>query len=91
MILRVEAFEVRGPSSLFVTFNDGTSKVVDLAPLLRGPVFEPLHDPGLFALAALDPDFGVVCWPNGADLAPEAIQALADVRADAPAALPATE
>lgn len=67
---------VCGDRSLRLTFDDGSSKRVDLGPLLEGPVFEPLHDPTYFALVRVDPECGTVIWPNGADLAPEALFAL---------------
>ena len=35
-------------------------------------LFEPLKDPDLFAQAKVD-EFGATCWPNGADLAPDAL------------------
>ena len=35
-------------------------------------MFEPLRDPVLFAQAYVD-EFGAICWPNGADLAPDAL------------------
>ncbi len=76
MILRVTQVEVCGPHSLRLLFTDGTSKLVDLLPLLEGPVFEPLRDPGYFSQVKLDPVCGTVVWPNGADLAPEALYAL---------------
>lgn len=76
MILRITAAEVCGPHSLRVAFNDGTSKTVDLWPLLEGPVFQPLRDPNYFARVLLDPVCGTVVWPNGADLAPEALHQL---------------
>ena len=31
-------------------------------------VFAPLRDPAEFRKALVHPEFGVVCWPNGADL-----------------------
>ena len=52
-------------------------KVVDVQPLLDGPVFEPLKDPKYFAQGVLDPICGTVLWPNGADFAPEAFHELA--------------
>jgi hypothetical protein len=73
MILHIIEAEVCGPQSLRVTFNDGVSKRVNLKPLLYGPVFEPLLNPGYFARVVVDPDCRTVVWPNGADLAPEAL------------------
>jgi hypothetical protein len=79
MILRIVEATVRWPHLLRLVFNDGTRKTVDVSPLLSGPVFEPLRDPGYFSQALLDPVCGTVVWPNGADLAPEALQRLAAV------------
>ena len=53
-----------------VDFEDGLSGTINLSSELYGPIFEPLRDPEFFAQARID-EFGVVCWPNGADLAPE--------------------
>jgi hypothetical protein len=58
--------------TLHVLFDDGTNGEVDLSARLFGPVFEPLRDPLLFAEVRVD-EYGAVCWPNGADLAPDAI------------------
>jgi len=76
MILHILQAELAGPASLSVTFSDGCDATVDLRPLLSGPIFEPMLDPRLFAKFTLDPVCKTVCWPNGADLAPEAIRAL---------------
>jgi hypothetical protein len=73
---RVVRAEACGPHSLDLTFKDGTRKQVDLLPLLEGPVFEPLRDPVVFARVMLDPVAGTVVWPNGADVAPEALYEL---------------
>jgi hypothetical protein len=48
-------------------------------PLLHGPVFEPLQDPTEFAKVFLDPICRTIAWPNGADLAPEALYELEPV------------
>jgi hypothetical protein len=79
MILRIIEASVRGPHLLRLAFSDGTRKTVDVGPLLSGPVFEPLKDPGYFAQVSLDPVCGTVVWPNGADFAPEALWELAEV------------
>ncbi|WP_302138717.1 DUF2442 domain-containing protein [Halomonas alkalicola] len=57
---------------LRVVFADGSSGVVSVKDRLFGPVFEPLRDPAFFPLVSID-EFGVVCWPNGADLASDAL------------------
>jgi Protein of unknown function (DUF2442) len=76
MILRIGEARVCGPHSLRLTFNDGTTKQVDVRPLLDGPIFEPLRDPAFFARMSLDEVCGTVVWPNGADFAPEALHEL---------------
>jgi hypothetical protein len=57
---------------LHVLFDDGRSGEVNLSARLFGPVFEPLRDPLLFAQVRVD-EYGALCWPNGADLAPDAL------------------
>jgi hypothetical protein len=73
MILRIIRAKVCGPHRLDLTFNDGARKRVDIRPLLKGPIFQPLLSPSFFARATLDAESGTVGWPNGADLAPEAL------------------
>ena len=73
MILHIVEASVCGPSLLRLAFSDGTRKVVNVGPLLSGPVFEPLRDPGYFELAELDTVCGTVVWPNGADIDPDVL------------------
>jgi hypothetical protein len=61
---------------LRVTFIDGTAGEVHMLSLLRNPkidgtVFEALRDPSTFAQAQVV--LGAIQWPNGADLAPDAM------------------
>jgi hypothetical protein len=65
---------------LALRFADGAEGVISMQDRLWGPVFEPLRDPAVFAQAFVD-DFGAVAWPNGADLAPDALyRALCDAQ-----------
>jgi hypothetical protein len=57
---------------LAITFDDGTQGTISLKDRLFGPVFEPLRDPIVFNQVFVD-EFGAVAWPNGADLAPDAL------------------
>ena len=54
--------------------SDGRTHVVDVAPLLRGPMLEPVRrDPQLFRSVRVDETLGTVVWPNGADLDPDVL------------------
>lgn len=55
-----------------VVFDDGVEGDIDLSDRLFGPVFEPLRDEAEFKKVFVD-EFGAIAWPNGADLAPDAI------------------
>jgi hypothetical protein len=57
---------------LEVEFTDGLRKIIDLSSRLFGPMFEPLRETKLFERVYVD-QYGAVCWPNGADLAPDAL------------------
>ena len=55
-----------------MTFTDGTSRDLDLAPYLGGPIFEPIRrDTALFR--AVRVEFGALTWPNGADIDPDVL------------------
>ena len=75
-IPRVVYVSVCGPTSLDLSFADGVRKRVNVGPLLKGRVFEPLLDPAYFRKAAVDPIGATVVWPNGADIAPETLYEL---------------
>ena len=75
-ILHVTDVRHAGGHRLDLLFSDVVRKTVDVEPLLVGPVFEPLRRVDFFAAVTLDEDETTVAWPNGADLAPEALHAL---------------
>jgi len=57
--------------TLFIRFSDGTEGEVDLRLELHGEIFEPLKDISTFKTFSVHPEFHTICWPNGADFAPE--------------------
>jgi hypothetical protein len=76
-MVRVTGVEHRGGYELRLSFSDGSLGDVDLADELWGEVFGPLRDMSLFNRVVVDPELGTVVWPNGADLDPESLLAVA--------------
>jgi hypothetical protein len=70
LICRVERFEIVAPYTLRIDFDDSTQQVVDFLPVLRGELYGPLRDLGLFNQVTLDPEVHTLVWPNGADFDP---------------------
>jgi hypothetical protein len=62
-----------GGHTVWLRFRDGTAGGVDLGQELQGPIFEPLRDPAYFRAFTIHPEFQTLCWPNGADIAPETL------------------
>jgi hypothetical protein len=58
-------------------FNNGVQKTVDFSRWLTGEVFKPLANKREFKRFFVSG--GTVCWPNGADVAPETLRASKDV------------
>lgn len=71
---RVRSAEVVNGFVVRCTFTDGTERLVDLEPFLRGPIFEELRrDPERFRELRVDPGLGTIVWPNGADVDPDVL------------------
>ena len=73
-----EVVAVRALSRYVVelAFESGEVRVLDLEPLLSGPVFEPLMaDYELFRQVQGHPAAGTIVWPNGADISPHTLHA----------------
>ena len=73
MILHITEAKYLRDYKVQVLFNDGKEGIADLSDVLRGPVFNPLKDKALFAQLRVDEGMATIAWPNGADLAPEAV------------------
>ena len=70
---RVIDVEWLGDHRLRLEFSDHTAGSLDCRRWLRGPVFEPLKNPAYFRRVFIDGES--IAWPNGADIAPEALYA----------------
>jgi hypothetical protein len=69
-IHRVTGFQIVGPYTLAVSFEDGVEQRIDFRPVLQGGLFGPLQDLATFNAVALDAEAGTLVWPNGADFDP---------------------
>ena len=75
-VIVVTKAEYVSGSTLDITFSDGLRAEIDFAGWIdRYPFFAPLKDPNYFRNFALDG--WTVVWPNGADIAPETLHAIA--------------
>ena len=71
MIPKVVEAQYAHEFTIHVRFWDGTEGDVDLSQELHGELFEPLKDTATLKGFRIHPEFHTLCWPNGADLAPE--------------------
>jgi len=59
---------------VLLEFTNGEQKTVNLEPLLRGPIFEPIRrDSELFRSMSVDKELGTIVWENGADIDPDVL------------------
>jgi hypothetical protein len=62
---------------LHLEFEDGAQGQVDIRKLVRFTgVFEPLRDEAFFSQVEVNPEWGTIFWPNGADLDPDVLYSL---------------
>lgn len=71
--------EYRGTFRVHLVFHDGIEGTVDFEDWLDGPIFEPLRDVAFFQRFYIEA--GTLVWPNGADIAPEALYETAKLSA----------
>jgi hypothetical protein len=75
-LIDVTGVRVLGRYVVELEFADGAVRVIDLEPLLWGPMFESLvADYDLFRQVTVDRDAGTIVWPNGADISPRTLYA----------------
>jgi hypothetical protein len=71
-LIRVRRVEIVEGLTVQVEFEDSTVRLLDLAPLMRGAIFdELLQNPELFNQVTVE--HGTIAWPNGADIDPDVL------------------
>ncbi len=71
-LVRVRAVQPLEPFKVELTFQDGTRKLVDLDPFLRGPIFESIRQ-NLDLFRAVKVVGSTIGWDNGADIDPDVL------------------
>ncbi len=56
-----------------LVFDDLKKGVVDLHKFLGKGIFKELLDKKKFHQMKVDAELGTICWPNGADIAPDTL------------------
>jgi len=69
-VYRVTGFEIVGPHTLRVEFDDATAQVIDFTAILAGDVYGALQDEQVFRGVEIDPEIHTLVWPSGADFDP---------------------
>jgi hypothetical protein len=69
-IYRVTEVKPLGGFRLRISFDDQTTREIDLEPVLEGEIYGPLRSPAMFAAVSIDPEVHTLVWPNGADFDP---------------------
>lgn len=78
--VKLSSARARAARTVELGFNDESCRTVDVAPLLRGPVFARVaENDDAFAELFFGPELGTICWPNDADIAPETLVRLPDI------------
>lgn len=81
-VYRVTAFEIVGPYTLKLEFDDGACRTIDFGSVLKGELYGPLKDRALFDQVGLDPEAHTLVWPNGADFDPATLHDWPDIGSD---------
>jgi hypothetical protein len=80
-LVRVVSAEYAHGHQLRIEFSDGAEKIIDFTRWLHGEVFQGLADKRQFKRFFIAG--GTVCWPNGADIAPETLRSAEDAATNA--------
>lgn len=75
-IIDVTDVKLLGRYVVELCFENGEERIIDLEPVLTGPMYEQLrNDYAAFQEVSVDPNAGTIVWPNGADISPRTLYA----------------
>ena len=66
---------------LLLTFEDESTRLVDLEHHLNGEIFEPLKNVAYFRTVRVDHDIDTIVWENGADFSPDFLYEIGELAA----------
>lgn len=73
-MIRVISVKILNGYIVKLKLNNGSNKIVDLKPFLRGPIFEPIkQNYKLFVSLKVDKTLGTIVWEDGADIDPDVL------------------
>jgi Protein of unknown function (DUF2442) len=73
-LVRIKGVVPKEKFCVLLSFTDGSKRVVDLEPFLRGPIFEEIRaSTEAFRKVKVDKELGTITWPNGADIDPDVL------------------
>ena len=75
MLDRITAVEPRPEYRVWIRFEDGLEGELSLAHLVGQGVFAAWKDEIEFRKVFVDEECGTIAWPDGVDLAPDALYA----------------
>jgi Protein of unknown function (DUF2442) len=70
LIYHVTDFEIVGPYTLRIRFDDNVQQTINFQPILHGEIYGALQDLTVFNRVRLDPEVRTLVWPNDADFDP---------------------
>ena len=73
MLDRIVAVEARPDYHVWIRFEDGLEGTLSLEHLVGQGVFTSWEEESEFQKVFIDEESGTIAWPNGIDLAPDAL------------------
>jgi hypothetical protein len=67
---KVLSFKIIAPYKLYLSFDDGTNRIINFKNVLKGDLYGSLSDIEYFNQVKIDEEINTIVWPNDADFDP---------------------